>query len=65
MIKPFDIINTRAEPDGLGVVYRVAKRVQEPGVSKTVVMEGYLLIPHGETVDAGVYSRLKYMGFVE
>lgn len=65
MIKPFDIVSTRQEPDGTGVLYRVAKRTVESGVDKTMIMEGYLLLPPGENVDAGVYARLKYMGFVE
>lgn len=65
MIKPFEIVNTRTEPEGTGVVYRVAKRFLAPGSTKIVVMEGYLLIPNSEPLDAGIYSRLKHMGYVE
>jgi hypothetical protein len=65
MIKPFDIMRTREEPDGTGVFYSVTKRRIEGGNTITSRLEGYLLIPRNENVEAGTYARLKQGGLVE
>lgn len=67
MIKPFTIINTRAEPDGtLGVFYRAQCREQvSPTIMRTKTVEGYMNMPKGEDVDAFVFAQLKKGGWIQ
>ena len=65
MIKPFDILNTREEPDGIGVFYSVSKRRIDGDVTTTSRFDGYLLIPRTENIEVGTYVRLKQAGLVE
>lgn len=65
MIRPFDIISTRDEPDGVGVFYAVTKRRIEGPATVTSRVEGYMLIPRSESIEAGTYARLKQSGLVE
>lgn len=65
MIKPFDIIKTREDPEGIGVFYRVTKRYIEGTNTITSKVEGYMLIPRGEDIEAGTYSRLKQAGLIQ
>ena len=65
MIRPFDIITTREEPEGIGVIYRVTKRHVKGPSTVTSRVEGYLLIPRNEGIEAGTYARLKQVGLIE
>jgi hypothetical protein len=65
MIKPFDIIKTREDPEGIGVFYRVSKRWGDGAKTYTSTIEGYMLVPRNEDIEAGTYSRLKQAGLIQ
>lgn len=65
MIKPFDIIKTREDPEGIGVFYRVSKRSFDGKKTFTSTVEGYMLVRRDEDIDAGTFSRLKQAGLIE
>lgn len=65
MIKPFEILSTRPEPDGTGVMYRVSKTSMEDGAQVTKTIESYMLVPAGCDLDREVFSHLKASGWLE
>jgi hypothetical protein len=67
MIKPFEILTVRNEPDGtVGVLYKVTYREQ---ISSTVVLsktlEGYFNMPVGSDVDKETYTYLLEAGWIQ
>lgn len=64
-IKPFEILSTKAEPDGTGVTYRVSKKSVQGLRVQTDSMESYVLVPANEDIDAYVYNYLLESGWIE
>lgn len=65
MIRPFEIVQTRQEPDGTGVIFRVQKRTVEGDVTRTKSLQGYVLVPDGQDIEQATYRYLKESGWVE
>lgn len=65
MIKPFDIITTRAEPGGTGVIYSVSRREINGNRETVKTVESYVLVPDGEDIDAFVFAHLKAAGWTQ
>jgi hypothetical protein len=65
MIKPFKVIETRAEADGsTGVIYEVSKVTSiSSSRTKTDRLQAYMTIPEGADVDAYLFEQLSKAGW--
>jgi hypothetical protein len=65
MIKPFEIMSTRPEPEGTGVFFRVSKRFVFDRMETVKTLEGYLLVPRGKDIDQETFDHLKIAGWIQ
>lgn len=65
MIKQFEILQTRPEPEGTGVIYQASRRLMKGNTETTRTIKGYLLVLAGRDVDREVYEYLKKQGWVQ
>lgn len=65
MIKPFEIVSTRPDPGGTGVLFRVRRRYVSQHHDTVRTLEGYLLVPEGQDVDRATFEHLKASGWID
>jgi hypothetical protein len=65
MIKPFKVIQTRAEADGTtGVIYEVSQVTSLTATASTEkTMQAYMSIPQGRDVDEYLFEQLSKAGW--
>lgn len=61
----YEILQTRPEPDGTGVIYQVFRDTLIGQTIKSLGAKGYFLVPHGQDVDTALSEFLRASGWFD
>ena len=66
VIKPFEILDTRLEPEGSTGVFFQAEKVEipQPQKRKRLGVRSYISVPAGKDIDEAVFEHLQNSGWL-